>query len=47
MFLLIVLSPLFLLVAMLIKVDSPGPVLFRQKRRGYAGAEITVYKFRT
>ena len=44
---LLFLSPLFLLVAMAIKVDSPGPVLFRQKRRGYRGREITVYKFRT
>jgi lipopolysaccharide/colanic/teichoic acid biosynthesis glycosyltransferase len=33
--------------ALAIKLDSKGPVLFRQKRVGHAGSRITVYKFRT
>ena len=39
--------PMMVLVAMAIWSDSPGPVLFRQKRIGHAGRPITVYKFRT
>jgi Undecaprenyl-phosphate glucose phosphotransferase len=45
--LLVFLAPLFLLVALLIKLDSPGPVLFRQKRYGFNNHPIGVYKFRT
>jgi Undecaprenyl-phosphate glucose phosphotransferase len=44
---LFVASPLMLLIAFAIKVDSPGPVIFRQKRHGWNGEEITVFKFRT
>jgi putative colanic acid biosynthesis UDP-glucose lipid carrier transferase len=44
---LLVLSPLLLLVTLLVKVTSPGPVLFRQRRYGLDGDEIRVYKFRT
>ena len=44
---LIVAGPLMLAIAALIKADSPGPVLFRQRRYGLDGREITVYKFRT
>jgi putative colanic acid biosysnthesis UDP-glucose lipid carrier transferase len=40
-------APLMLLIALGIKLDSPGPVLFRQKRHGWNGEEITVLKFRT
>jgi putative colanic acid biosynthesis UDP-glucose lipid carrier transferase len=36
-----------LAIAAAIKLDSPGPVLFRQRRYGLDGREITVYKFRT
>jgi lipopolysaccharide/colanic/teichoic acid biosynthesis glycosyltransferase len=36
-----------LLIALAIKLESPGPVLFRQKRRGYRGSEFEVVKFRT
>ncbi len=45
--LLLLLSPLLLLVAIAIRLDSPGPVLFRQQRHGGLGNIIEVYKFRT
>lgn len=44
---LVVLSPLLLLVALAIKLTSPGPILFRQQRHGWDGRIITVYKFRS
>lgn len=44
---LIILLPLFAITAIAIKLDSPGPVLFRQRRMGYRGHEFTVFKFRT
>jgi putative colanic acid biosynthesis UDP-glucose lipid carrier transferase len=44
---LIITGPLMLAIAAAIKLDSPGPVLFRQRRYGLDGREITVYKFRT
>ncbi|RUV32210.1 MAG: polyprenyl glycosylphosphotransferase [Mesorhizobium sp.] len=47
LFILIVFSPLFLFVAMAIRLDSAGPALFRQKRMGYRGNIYEVYKFRT
>jgi lipopolysaccharide/colanic/teichoic acid biosynthesis glycosyltransferase len=45
--LLILLSPVMGLVALLIKVSSPGPVFFRQTRAGRHNQPFTVYKFRT
>lgn len=45
--LLVVLSPVFLATALLIKLTSPGPVLFRQLRSGLNGSPFTIYKFRT
>jgi lipopolysaccharide/colanic/teichoic acid biosynthesis glycosyltransferase len=42
-----VLIPLGLIVVLLIKLDSPGPVFFRQPRRGYRGKIFHVLKFRT
>lgn len=44
---LLVLMPVILAVALLIRLDSPGPVLFRQLRRGYRGRRFWVLKFRT
>ena len=44
---LIVLSPLMLIVALAIKLDRPGPVLFRQKRYGFNNERIDVFKFRS
>jgi len=40
-------APVLLAVALGIKLTSPGPVLFRQRRYGLDGREITIYKFRT
>jgi exopolysaccharide biosynthesis polyprenyl glycosylphosphotransferase len=40
-------SPVMLLAAIAIKLDSPGPVIFRQKRVGEYGVPFTVFKFRT
>ena len=44
---LLLISPLMLLIAILIKLDSPGPVFFKQRRYGLDGEEIVVYKFRS
>lgn len=44
---LLALSPVFLAVALLIKVDSPGPVLFRDRRLGQGRQEFTFLKFRS
>ena len=44
---LLLLSPLLILVAMLIKLDTPGPVFYRQVRVGRQGRLFRIYKFRT
>lgn len=44
---LILLSPAFLILAVAIKMDSPGPVFFRQVRVTQYGREFRIYKFRT
>jgi putative colanic acid biosysnthesis UDP-glucose lipid carrier transferase len=44
---LLLIWPVMLAIAVAIKLGSPGPVLFKQRRYGLDGAEIAVYKFRT
>ena len=44
---LLLISPLFALVAICIKLDSPGPVFFRQERVGQFGRIFRIFKFRT
>jgi Undecaprenyl-phosphate glucose phosphotransferase len=44
---LVLIAPLMLAIAIGIKLTSPGPVMFRQRRYGLDGREIIVYKFRT
>ena len=44
---LIVLSPLFLVVSIAIKLDTPGPIFFRKTRHGFNNEPIRVLKFRS
>jgi lipopolysaccharide/colanic/teichoic acid biosynthesis glycosyltransferase len=44
---LLLLSPLLWIIILLIRLDSPGPILFRQTRRGHRGNPFQVLKFRT
>ena len=41
------LVPVLLLVALMVRLDSPGPVIFRQERMGYRGRPFMMFKFRT
>ena len=43
----VLISPLLLAVAVGVKLSSPGPIIFRQRRNGLDGGEIIVYKFRS
>ena len=44
---LILAAPLMLAIAVAIRLDSPGPIIFRQKRYGFNDGTIDVFKFRT
>jgi exopolysaccharide biosynthesis polyprenyl glycosylphosphotransferase len=46
-FLLIILSPLFLIIALMVKIDSAGKIFYGSKRVGEKGKEITIWKFRS
>ena len=45
--LLILLFPFFLIAIILVRIDSPGPIIFKQKRVGFNSREFTLYKLRT
>jgi len=45
--LLLLLSPLFLVIGVLIKIGSRGPIIFHQERTGFRGISFKMYKFRT
>ena len=47
LFISLMISPLLAIISVAIKLTSPGPVLFKQKRHGWDGRIINVYKFRT
>ena len=44
---LVVLSPLFALVALVVKINSAGPAIFRQRRNGFNGRQFVIFKFRS
>ncbi|WP_110992646.1 undecaprenyl-phosphate glucose phosphotransferase [Pseudomonas sichuanensis] len=44
---LLFISPILLVVALVIKLDSPGPVFFRQERMGWTGESFRIWKFRS
>lgn len=43
----IILAPIYLLIAILIKMDSPGPVIYKQERIGFRGRMFNILKFRS
>jgi putative colanic acid biosynthesis UDP-glucose lipid carrier transferase len=45
--LLVLLTPILLAIAIAVKLDSPGPVVFRQARRGWGGQRFYIWKFRS
>jgi putative colanic acid biosysnthesis UDP-glucose lipid carrier transferase len=44
---LLLISPLMIAIAIGVRLSSPGPVIFRQRRNGLDGSEIVIYKFRS
>jgi undecaprenyl-phosphate galactose phosphotransferase/putative colanic acid biosynthesis UDP-glucose lipid carrier transferase len=44
---LLILAPLMILTAVAVKLDSPGPVFFRQKRNGFNAKQFSIFKFRS
>jgi len=44
---LVLISPILLAIAIGVRMSSPGPIVFKQRRNGLAGEEIIVYKFRS
>ncbi|SIO35172.1 undecaprenyl-phosphate galactose phosphotransferase/putative colanic acid biosysnthesis UDP-glucose lipid carrier transferase [Bradyrhizobium erythrophlei] len=46
-FALLMLAPLMITAAILVKLDTPGPVIFRQSRRGFNGKPFQIWKFRS
>ncbi len=47
LFLIVILSPVLITISLMIKIASPGPILFTQKRVGLRGRHFNLYKFRT
>jgi undecaprenyl-phosphate galactose phosphotransferase/putative colanic acid biosynthesis UDP-glucose lipid carrier transferase len=47
LFALILFTPMMALTALAIKLDGPGPVIFRQNRKGFNGQQFVMFKFRT
>ncbi len=43
----VILAPLYLYIALRIKLTSPGPIIYRQERIGYGGQPFTIFKFRS
>jgi Undecaprenyl-phosphate glucose phosphotransferase len=44
---LVMLAPLFVVTSIAVRMDSSGPAIFRQRRRGFSGQEFAIFKFRT
>lgn len=47
MLMIIIFSPVFIVTAIAIKMSSSGPIIYKQKRHGFNGEEITIFKFRS
>jgi lipopolysaccharide/colanic/teichoic acid biosynthesis glycosyltransferase len=45
--LIIILSPLLIIIALIVRIESHGPAIFKQKRTGQYGRDFIIYKFRT